>query len=50
MLDSLVPETPKRIERVLTPDPGMGVVRHIDADYNEAVEFAEKNIEIRFRQ
>jgi urocanate hydratase len=37
------PEAAKRIERVLTTDPGMGVVRHVDAGYDEAVEFAEKN-------
>ncbi|HEX8288620.1 MAG TPA: urocanate hydratase [Pyrinomonadaceae bacterium] len=37
------PEAAKRIERVLTTDPGMGVVRHVDAGYEEAVEFAEKN-------
>ena len=28
----------KRIERVLTSDPGMGVVRHVDAGYDLAVE------------
>src|SRR6516164_9652438 len=28
----------KRIERVLTSDPGMGVLRHVDAGYPEAVE------------
>jgi urocanate hydratase len=33
----------KRIERVLTTDPGMGVVRHVDAGYGEAKTFAEKN-------
>jgi urocanate hydratase len=32
----------KRIERVLTTDPGMGVIRHVDAGYNEANEFARK--------
>jgi hypothetical protein len=37
------PEAAKRIERVLTTDPGMGVVRHVDAGYEEAIEFAEKN-------
>jgi urocanate hydratase len=36
-------EAARRIERVLTTDPGMGVVRHVDAGYTEAVEFAEKN-------
>jgi len=33
----------KRIERVLTNDPGIGVARHVDAGYEEAVSFAEKN-------
>ncbi len=32
----------KRIERVLTTDPGMGVIRHVDAGYEEAKEFAAK--------
>jgi urocanate hydratase len=31
-----------RIERVLTTDPGMGVIRHVDAGYDEAKEFAAK--------
>jgi urocanate hydratase len=26
----------ERLERVLTTDPGMGVVRHLDAGYDEA--------------
>jgi urocanate hydratase len=30
----------ERLERVLTSDPGMGVVRHADAGYPEAREFA----------
>ncbi len=29
-----------RLERVLTSDPGMGVARHADAGYPEAIEFA----------
>ncbi len=37
------PEAARRIERVLTTDPGMGVIRHVDAGYTEAIEFAEKN-------
>jgi urocanate hydratase len=37
------PEAAKRIERVLTTDPGMGVVRHADAGYEKAVEFARDN-------
>src|SRR5437588_6977442 len=32
----------KRIERVLNTDPGMGVIRHVDAGYDEAKEFAKK--------
>jgi urocanate hydratase len=37
----------KRIERVLTNDPGIGVVRHADAGYDEAIHFAvEKGIRI----
>jgi urocanate hydratase len=32
----------KRIERVLTTDPGMGIIRHADAGYDEAKEFAKK--------
>ena len=32
----------KRIERVLTSDPGMGVVRHVDAGYDLAVETAKE--------
>jgi len=26
----------ERLERVLTSDPGMGVIRHLDAGYPEA--------------
>jgi urocanate hydratase len=33
----------KRIERVLTTDPGMGIIRHSDAGYEEAKEFARAN-------
>jgi urocanate hydratase len=32
----------KRIERVLTTDPGMGIIRHVDAGYEEAKEFAKQ--------
>ena len=32
----------KRIERVLTSDPGMGVVRHVDAGYDLAVQTAKE--------
>lgn len=34
------PEAAKRIERVLTTDPGMGIIRHADAGYESAIEFA----------
>ena len=37
------PEAARRIERVLTTDPGMGIIRHADAGYEIAQEFAEKN-------
>jgi len=30
----------KRIERVLNTDPGMGIIRHADAGYDEAKQFA----------
>jgi urocanate hydratase len=33
----------RRLERVLTTDPGMGVVRHADAGYPEAIEAAHKH-------
>ncbi|MBI1801283.1 MAG: urocanate hydratase, partial [Chloroflexi bacterium] len=36
------PEAAKRLERVLTTDPGMGVIRHADAGYTEAIEFADR--------
>jgi len=36
------PEMAARIERVLTNDPGMGVVRHADAGYSDAIEFAHQ--------
>ncbi len=32
----------RRIERVLTNDPGIGIARHADAGYNEAISFAER--------
>jgi urocanate hydratase len=31
----------RRLERVLTTDPGLGIARHADAGYVEAVEFAK---------
>jgi len=35
-------EMAARIERVLTNDPGIGVARHVDAGYPEAIDFARK--------
>ncbi|HEX7593011.1 MAG TPA: urocanate hydratase, partial [Anaerolineae bacterium] len=37
------PEAARRLERVLTSDPGMGVIRHADAGYPEAIEFAKQS-------
>jgi urocanate hydratase len=31
-----------RLERVLTCDPGMGVIRHVDAGYERAVDVARE--------
>jgi urocanate hydratase len=31
----------RRLERVLTGDPGMGIIRHVDAGYGRAIDFAE---------
>jgi urocanate hydratase len=33
-------QTRRRLERVLTSDPGMGIIRHADAGYEEAITFA----------
>ena len=32
----------RKIERVLTNDPGMGVIRHVDAGYDDAVAVANE--------
>ncbi|HLX40220.1 MAG TPA: urocanate hydratase [Ktedonobacteraceae bacterium] len=32
----------ERLSRVLTNDPGTGVMRHVDAGYEEAIEFAQE--------
>jgi urocanate hydratase len=37
------PEAARRIERVLTTDPGMGIVRHADAGYPEATAAAKRH-------
>jgi len=36
-------ETDERIKRVFITDPGIGVARHADAGYEEAIEFARRN-------
>jgi urocanate hydratase len=41
------PEAAKRLERVLTSDPGMGVIRHADAGYEAAIACAnEKGVHV----
>lgn len=35
--------TENRLEKVLTVDPGLGIARHADAGYSEAIQFAKKN-------
>jgi urocanate hydratase len=39
-------EAEKRLERVLTYDPGMGIVRHSDAGYERAI-LNSKNMGIK---
>jgi urocanate hydratase len=36
-------EAAARLERVLTTDPGMGILRHADAGYPEAIEAAKRH-------
>ena len=36
------PDAAARLERVLTTDPGMGVLRHADAGYERAIEVADQ--------
>ena len=36
------PEAAARLSRVLTYDPGMGIIRHVDAGYERAVDNAKK--------
>jgi urocanate hydratase len=41
----------EKIRRVLTNDPGMGVIRHVDAGYDHAVEVAdERGVRIPMRE
>jgi urocanate hydratase len=45
------PDMDKRIERVLTNDPGIGVARHVDAGYDEAINVAsQKGVKIPMRE
>jgi urocanate hydratase len=44
------PEAAARLERVLTTDPGMGILRHADAGYERAIEVAdERGVRIPMR-
>jgi len=44
------PLAAQKLERVLTTDPGMGVVRHVDAGYERAIEVArERGVRIPMR-
>jgi urocanate hydratase len=44
-------EAAERLERVLTTDPGMGVVRHADAGYDEALAVAaERGVRLPWRE
>jgi urocanate hydratase len=36
------PLAAERLERVLTTDPAMGVLRHVDAGYDRAIEVAHE--------
>ena len=41
----------QKLERVLTNDPGMGVIRHVDAGYDEAVQAAaERGVRIPMQE
>ncbi len=45
------PEAATRLQRVLTTDPGMGVIRHVDAGYEEAIETAKaKGVRVPMRE
>jgi urocanate hydratase len=37
------PEAAKRLDRVLTTDPGLGIVRHADAGYQSAIDAAKRH-------
>ena len=40
-------EAGEALNRVLTADPGMGVIRHVDAGYDEAIQCAnERGVDV----
>jgi urocanate hydratase len=44
-------EAARKLERVLTNDPGSGVMRHADAGYDRAVDVAqERGVRIPMRE
>ena len=44
-------EADRRLERVLTSDPGTGIIRHVDAGYEAAIGVAEReNVRIPMRE
>jgi urocanate hydratase len=41
----------RRLERVLTADPGTGVMRHADAGYDEAIRVAaDRGVDLPMRE
>jgi len=43
------PEAEARLKRTLTSDPGMGIIRHVDAGYDIAIDVAkEKGVKVPF--
>jgi urocanate hydratase len=45
------PLAAQKLERVLTNDPGMGVIRHVDAGYPRAIEVAqERDVRVPMRE
>ena len=44
-------EADRRLDRVLTSDPGTGIIRHVDAGYEAAIEVADReNVRIPMRE
>jgi urocanate hydratase len=41
----------RRLQRVLTADPGLGVMRHADAGYDEAIQTArDRGVDVPMRR